>query len=119
MVAKKKTKKAKKKTVKKKKTTTRKVRTRTIRYSCTGAGFCKANPHVLTHVHLGDTVILKAVNTNVKLTFTTSPFKKKTFRILAGKQESALVVNGPATFRYTKTCDDCPNADLTPRIIVE
>ena len=116
MVAKKKKKKktAKKKTAKKK--TARRRRTITIR--CTG-GFCIANPPVLARVHVGDTVVWKAIGTGVNVSFRKSSFTVKKFRLESGDQKATVVVNGPGTFKYSKKCDDCPNPLLPPRIIVE
>jgi plastocyanin len=111
----KKTKKAKKKTAKKKAAPKRRRHTITIK--CRG-GFCTATPHVL-RVHVGDTVVWKAVGTGVDVSFRSSPFKVKKFRIESGKQKATVVVNGPGTFQYSKRCDDCPNPALPPRIIVE
>ena len=114
MVAKKKAKKAKKKTAKKKAARRR----RTITIKCTG-GFCIASPRELNKVHVGDTVVFKAIGTGVNVSFRKSPFKVMKFRLESGTQKALLVVNGPGTFNYRKKCDDCPNPMLPPRIIVE
>ena len=116
MVAKKKAAKTAKKKTAKKKTAPRRRR-HVITIKCRG-GFCTATPRSL-RVRLGDTVVFKAVGTGVDVSFRSSPFKEKKFRIESGKQKAFLVVNGPGTFNYRKKCDDCPNPMLPPRIIVE
>jgi len=109
VVAKKKT----KKTAKKKTTTTRST---TIRYSCSGS--CKATPKNAHIGKKGSKVVLKATNTNARVTFTTSPFAKKVFNIAAGTQVTATVVKTSGSFPYALSCAACPSSAAPPEMIV-
>ena len=102
---------AKKKTPKKKKAAPRK---RPLTFRCRGG--CTPTPPQ-RKVNLGDTVVMKAVGTNVKVTFTTSPFTKKVFNIVPGAPQPAKAVR-KGTFSYSLKCDACPAGAIPPQIIV-
>lgn len=102
---------AKKKATKKKKTASRR---RPLTFRCRGG--CTPTPHQ-RKVNLGDTVVMKAVGTNVRVTFTKSPFTKKVFNIVPGTPQSAKAVR-KGTFSYRLRCDACPAGAIPPQIIV-
>src|SRR5688500_5337765 len=99
------------KTTAKKKTASRR---RPLTFRCRGG--CTPTPHQ-RKVNLGDTVVMKAVGTGVKVTFTTSPFTQKVFEIASGQKKSAKAVK-TGTFSYRLKCDQCPAGAIPPQIIV-
>jgi hypothetical protein len=101
----------------KKKTTKTKPKTVTIVYSC--GPLCKAKAKH-QHVHHGDTVILKATNTSVDITFTAgSPFSATTVHIAKGTTKSETVSGAVGTYPYTLACDSCTTPADTPSVIVD
>jgi hypothetical protein len=117
MVAKKKTT-AKKKT-KKRKTAAKKAASRTVTYKCDGG--CTAVPDPLKHLAYGDTVLMKAIGTDVVVRFPgRSPFSKKVFKIAAGGSASATVNKRNAeTFSYRIKCADCLTPAIPPQMIID
>ena len=95
----------------------RAARNRNVTYKCSGG--CIASPNDL-HVFYGDTVVMKASGTGVKVKFgAKSPFRRKTFNIPSGGTDRAKVVKRTGTFNYRIACDHCPAPALPPRIIID
>ena len=114
MAAKRKATKAKSK---KKKTTTA-GRTIRVSYECDGGCTPSKNP---LKIKYGDTVVMKAVDTDVHILFRgRSPFRRKKFDIADGKTDSAKVVKrNTETFRYSLSCDSCPGGAIPPQMIID
>jgi hypothetical protein len=107
----------KKTKTKKAKTAKKKAANRRLTIRCSGG--CTAHPDPL-HVNFGDTVVMKAVGTDAQIKFgAKSPFRRKTFNLMAGKTDSAKVVKKPGTFSYRLACASCPSPSLPPRIIID
>ena len=109
---------AKKKT-KKKKTTAKKRATRTVRYKCDGG--CVAVPDPLQHLAFGDTVLMKAIGTDVVVKFPgRSPFRKKVFKIASGGSASATVnKKNSEAFSYRIRCEECAIPAIPPQMIID
>jgi hypothetical protein len=116
MVAKKKT---ARKSTKKKKTTGTKRADHTVRYKC--AGGCIAVPDPLRHLAFGDTVLMKAIGTDVVVRFPgRSPFSKKVFKIAAGGSASATVnKKNSEAFSYRIKCEECAIPAIPPQMIID
>lgn len=120
MAAKKKT--TARKSTKKKKTSSRKTAgkraTRTVKYKCDGG--CIADPDEL-HIEFGDTVVMKAIGTDVVVRFPgRSPFQKKVFNIAAGSSATATVNKRNAErFGYRIRCEECAVPAIPPQMIID
>ena len=103
--ARKKKKTAKKKTTAKKRTA---VKPAKIKYSCVD-GKCKPQPKTAHLKKKGNTVEMRAVGTDVHITFTAgSPFAVSHIDIPAGTTQTETVVASSGTFIYDLRCDACP-----------
>jgi hypothetical protein len=118
MVAKKKKKTTARKSTKKKKTTGKRA-THTVRFKCDGG--CVAAPDPLRHLEYGDTVLMKAIGTDVVVRFPgRSPFSKKVFNIAAGGSASATVnKRNSETFSYRIKCEECAIPAIPPQMIID
>jgi hypothetical protein len=103
-----------------KKKVTPKAKTVQIVYSC--GPLCKAQAKH-PRIKNGSTVVLKATNTDVDISFTNgSPFKSHdtTIHIAQGTTKSEVIqgTTGKEYF-YTLTCADCSNPVDSPSMIVD
>jgi hypothetical protein len=108
---------AKKKTAKKKAALTNKVVL--VTYKCAG-GKCKAMPKRM-HADPLDVVKMSASNTDVTLTFATSPFTsgRTVINITAGNFElEEIASNAAGSFPYNLACSKCPSVAAPPEMIV-
>jgi len=92
-----------------------------INYRCQTT--CKASPK-FAHMAPGDVVAMKAVNTNVSLSFVTSPFLSgaTSIAIPSGsthyEEVKPIPTFPPKHFPYTLSCSDCVSVLGPPEMIV-
>src|SRR5690349_9201704 len=102
------------------KKTTTKAKTVQIVYSC--GPLCKARAKH-ARAHNGDTVVLKATNTDVDITFTSgSPFKSNDTNIhIAQGNTKSEIIQGTIgkQFFYTLACSSCSTPVDTPSVIID
>ena len=97
--------------------TTRRGRTVTIVYKCDGTS-CDPDQDP-AHMAKGDTAVLKAKDSDVKIHFfRKSPFTKKRFSIANGTSVSATVNKTNGRFPYHLNCVGCAVASVPPEFIV-
>ena len=108
-----------KKTKTKKKKTAAKRADHTVRYKCDGG--CIAVPDPLRHLEYGDTVLMKAIGTDVVVRFPgRSPFSKKVFPIAAGSSATATVnKKNSEAFSYRIRCEECAIPAIPPQMIID
>ena len=77
-----------------------------ITFRCVN-GTCMAQPQ-LGHMSKGDTVVMKALGTDVEIRFTaSSPFATRRINIAAGDEHSEVVTKDEGIFPYVLKCSKC------------